>query len=111
MVTIKRSEPNTIVPSPSGLPREAQAVVDDAGSSILALLQKAADMAMTDVSAAENLVHKLSSQLLATEDRVSQLEAEAAQYRDRANRAEAWMLRIQSELEQAFVQNKECRHI
>jgi hypothetical protein len=85
---------------------EAHVVVDDAGRSILALLQKAADMAKEDAARAMDLAHKLSSQLRVAEDRVRQLEGEGAQYRDRAARAEAWMLRIQNELEQTVSHKK-----
>jgi len=81
-------------------------VVDDAGRSILTLLQRAADKGKEDAARAMDLAHRLSSQLGAAEDRLRQLEAEGAQYRDRANRAEAWILRIQNELEQTLLHNK-----
>ena len=99
------NQPNTIVPPPFG-PSEQHVVVDDAANSILALLQRAADMSKDDAARAMDLADRLSSQLHAAEDRARQLEAEAAQYRDRAKRAEAWMLRIQDELEQTVLQNK-----
>ena len=81
-------------------------MVDDAGRSILTLLQRAADKGKEDAARAMDLAHRLSSQLGAAEDRLRQLEAEGAQYRDRANRAEAWILRIQNELEQTLLHNK-----
>ena len=84
----------------------AHVAVDDAGRSVLALLARAADMEKEDTERAMDLVHRVSSQLRAAEDWLRQLEAESAQYRDRAARAEAWMLRIQNELEQTFFQNK-----
>jgi hypothetical protein len=82
-------------------------VVDDSGRSIMALLQRAADMAKDDCARAMDLAHKLSFQLRAAEERARELEAEASHFRDRATRAEAWLLRIHSEVEQTFFQSKE----
>ena len=64
-------------------------VVDDSGRSIMALLQRAADMAKDDCARAMDLAHKLSFQLRAAEERARELEAEASHFRDRAARAEA----------------------
>jgi hypothetical protein len=102
-------KPTTIIPfapTPKTQP-EANVVADDSGRSILALLQKAADMAKEDCARAMDLAHKLSFQLRAAEERVRELEGEAAHYRDRAARAEAWLLRIHTEVEQTFFQKKE----
>jgi hypothetical protein len=102
-------KPNTIIPfapTPKGQP-EAHVVADDSGRSILALLQKAADMSKEDCARAMDLAHKLSFQLRAAEERVRELEAETAHYRDRTARAEAWLLRIHNEVEQTFFQRKE----
>jgi hypothetical protein len=93
-------------PAPKG-PPEANVVADDSGRSILALLQKAADIAKDDCSRAMDLAHKLSFQLRAAEERMREVEAEAAHYRDRATRAEAWLLRIHTEVEQTFFQKKD----
>ena len=64
--------------------------------------QKAAEMAKEDCARAMDLAHKLSFQLRASEERGRELEAEAAHFRDRATRAEAWLLRIHNEVEQTF---------
>jgi hypothetical protein len=93
-------------PAPKNHP-EANVVADDSGRTIVALLQKAADMAKEDCSRAMDLAHKLSFQLRASEERVRELEAEATHFRDRAARAEAWLLRIHNEVEQTFFQKKE----
>jgi len=91
---------------------------DDAGHGIIALLQKAADMAKSDCDRAMSLAHKLSLQVRAVEERVHdsearakaaeerarEFEAEANYFRDRAARAEKWLLRIQTEIEQTFFQ-------
>ena len=82
-------------------------VADDSGRAILALLQKAAEMAKEDCARAMDLAHKLSSQLRAAEERASELEAEAAHFCDRAVRAEEWLQRIHHEVEQAFFQKKD----
>jgi hypothetical protein len=54
-----------------------------------------------------DLAHKLSSQLQVAEERASELEAEAAHFRNRAVRAEEWLQHIHSEVEQAFFQKKD----
>src|SRR6202051_3300282 len=86
---------------------EATIPVDDAGHGIIALLQKAADMAKNDCARAMDLAHKLSFELRAAEERARELEAEAAHFRDRAGRAEAWLLRIHNEVEHTFFQKKD----
>jgi hypothetical protein len=45
----------------------------------------------------------LAMQLRAAEDRITQLEAEVALFRDRATRAEGWLQTIHSEIEQKLV--------
>jgi hypothetical protein len=102
-------KPTTVIPfapTPKGQP-EAHVVADDSGRSILALLQKAADMANEDCARAMDLAHKLSFQLRAAEERIRELEAETTHYRDRTARAEAWLLRIHNEVEQTFFQRNE----
>ena len=77
------------------------------GRTIVALLQKAAEMAKEDCARAMDLAHKLSFQLRASEERGRELEAEAGHFRDRATRAEAWLLRIHNEVEQTFFSKRE----
>jgi hypothetical protein len=93
-------------PAPKGQ-SEANIVADDSGRTIIALLQKAADMAKEDCARAMDLAHKLSFQLRAAEERARELEAEANHFRDRAARAEAWLMRIHNEVEQTFFQKRE----
>lgn len=80
---------------------------DESGRTIVALLQKAADMAKEDCARAMDLAHKLSFQVRAAEERLREAEAEAAHFRERATRAEAWLIRIHNEVEQTFFQKKE----
>jgi hypothetical protein len=86
---------------------DANIVADDSGRAILALLQKAAAMAKEDCTRAMDLAHKLSSQLRAAEERARELEVEAAHFRDRAARAEEWLLRIHNEVENSFFQKND----
>jgi hypothetical protein len=101
-------KPATVVPfAPvsSGHP-DANIVADDSGRSIIALLQQATKMKEADCARAMDLAHKVSSQLRAAEERARELEAEAAHFRDRASRAEEWLLRIHNEVEHTFFQEK-----
>jgi hypothetical protein len=49
---------------------------------------------------------KLSHQLGAAEDRVAALEAEVEAYRDRAVRAEQWLHKVYTEIEDRFLRQK-----
>src|SRR6516162_9427482 len=101
--------PATVVPfapAAKGQP-DGSIVADDSGRTIVPLLQKAAELAKEDCARAMDLAHKLSFQLRAAEERARELEAEAAHFRDRATRAEEWLLRIQNEVERTFFQKKD----
>jgi hypothetical protein len=89
---------------------DAAIPVDDAGHSIIALLQKAADMAKEDCARAMDLARKLSLQLRATEERARALEEQAIHFRDRATRAENWLVHIHNEVDQTFFQKERERH-
>src|ERR1700757_1881914 len=100
-------KPATVVQfAPRGQP-DPNIIADDSGRTIVAMLQKAAEIAKDDCSRAMDLAHKLSFQLRAAEERARELEAEAAHFRDRAARAEAWLLRIHNEVEHTFFQKKD----
>jgi hypothetical protein len=99
---------NAIVPvksTPNAQP--VSVVVDDAGRTIIAMLQKASEVAKDDCDRAMDTVHRLSFELRAAEERMREAEAEVAHFRERASRAEAWLLRIHYEAEQAFLQKNE----
>ena len=85
----------------------ANIVVEEAGRAIVALLQKAAEVAKEDCNRAMDTAHRLSFELRRAEERAREAEAELAHFRDRATRAEAWLLRIHNEAEQVFFQKKE----
>src|SRR5256885_12316138 len=86
---------------------EGHIVADDSGRTIVALLQKAAEMAKDDCARAMDLAHKLSFQLRAAEERAREFGQQAAHFRDRAVRAEDWLARIHNEIEQTFFQKDE----
>jgi hypothetical protein len=88
---------------------EATTPADDAGHGIIALLQKAADMAKNDCARAMDLAHKLSFELRAAEERAREVEERAREveeqaihFRDRAARAEDWLAHIHSHVQKTF---------
>jgi hypothetical protein len=92
-------------PTPKSLPGDG-VIVDEAGQAIIALLGKAAQMTKESCTQAMDVAHRLSVQMRAAEERTRKAEAEAAHYRDRASRAEAWMMRISEEIERVFFEKQ-----
>ena len=80
--------------------------LDNAGQSILRLLRKAADVAEENGRHAVDAAQKLSQQLRAAEDRIAELEAEVAAYRDRVERAEQWLHKVYTEIEDRLLRQK-----
>jgi hypothetical protein len=76
--------------------------VDQAGQTILHLLNKAADMAEQNSRHAIDAAQRLSYQLRAAEQRIADLEAEAEAYRQQAERAEQWLHKVYTEIEDRF---------
>jgi hypothetical protein len=79
---------------------------DLAGASILALLQRTADMAEGNSRYALDVAKDLSRRLIASQARVAELEGRLAEmevevqvYRDRSEQAEQWLNKISSELQ------------
>jgi citrate synthase len=83
-------------------PRDSDSM-DESGQAVLAMLQKAADLSNDNCDRAMAMAHKLSIQLRAAEDQISQLQAENTQLRDRAERAETWLQLIQKEIEEKLL--------
>jgi hypothetical protein len=77
--------------------------LDNAGQTIMGLLQQAAGVAKEEHQYALDAAHKLLLRLRAAEDQIKALEAGVRHYRDRAARAEQWLLRISKEIEQRFL--------
>ena len=77
--------------------------VDKAGQTILGLLHQAAGMAEANSARAFDTAQKLSHQLRAAEDRIAELEAEVEAYRQQAARAEQWLHKVYTEIENRFL--------
>jgi hypothetical protein len=97
--------------SPEVIPfgRSSQSAKDDnsqldkAGQTILHLLNKAADVAEQNSRQAIDRAQRLSHQLRAAEDHIAQLEAEVEAYRQQAERAEQWLHKVYTEIEDRFL--------
>jgi hypothetical protein len=93
-------------PSSRDVPRQHESdPLDRSGHAIVAMLQEAVDVAKQNCERAMDIAHKLSLQLRAAEDRIAQLEGDIRHYQERAARAEKWMHRIHSEIEDRFFKN------
>lgn len=84
-------------------------VLDQAGHSVIGMLEQAAAVAAENCQHAVDVAHKLSLKLRAAEDRIRGLEGEIAHYQERTARAEQWLLRISREIEQRFLEPKADR--
>ena len=83
--------------------------LDKAGQTILQLLHRAAGVADENSRHALETAQKLSHQLRAAEDRIAELEAEVTAHRDRAERAEQWLHRVYTEIEDRFLRQDDGR--
>jgi hypothetical protein len=77
--------------------------LDKAGQTILSLLHKAAGMAEENSRHALDMAQKLSHQLRAAENRIAELEADVELYRDKAGRAEQWLHKVYTEIDERFI--------
>jgi hypothetical protein len=77
--------------------------LDRAGQTILQLLNKAAGVAEENSRNAIEMAQRLSHKLREAEGRIAELEAQAAAYREQAERAEQWLHRVYTEMEQRFL--------
>jgi hypothetical protein len=77
--------------------------LDQAGQSILQLLDSAATVAEQNGRRTLNTAQKLLHHLYAAKDRIAELEAEAATYQQRAERAEQWLHIVHAEIEDRFL--------
>jgi hypothetical protein len=83
--------------------------VDKAGQTILGLLHKAAGVAEANSQHALDMAQKISHQLRAAEDRIAELEAEVGMYQEKADRAEQWLHRVYTEIEDRFLRQDDDR--
>ena len=73
--------------------------IDRAGHAVIALLQKAADIAEENIERAMTVAHRLGLELRTAEDRIRELEGEVERLESRATRAEQWLGTIKKEIE------------
>jgi hypothetical protein len=83
--------------------------LDTAGNTILQLLHKAAGVAEQNSRHAIETAQRLSHQLRAAEDRIAELEAELTARQERADRAEQWLHRVYTEIEDRFLRQDDRR--
>jgi hypothetical protein len=83
--------------------------LDKAGQTILQMLHRAAGVAEENSRHALEMAQKLSHQLRAAEDRIAELEAEVTAYQEKAERAEQWLHRVYTEIEERFLQQSDSR--
>jgi hypothetical protein len=83
--------------------------LDRAGQTILQMLHNAANLADANSQHALDMAQKLSHQLRAAEARIAELEAEGQSYQERAERAEQWLHRVYSEIQDRFLKRDEQR--
>ena len=77
--------------------------LDTAGQAILKLLHKAAGVAEANSRHGLETAQKLSRQLREAENRIAELEAELRLSRERAERAEEWLTKISTEIEDRLI--------
>ena len=80
--------------------------LDRAGQTILQMLHNAANLADANSQHALDMAQKLSHQLRAAEARIAELESEGQSYQERAERAEQWLHRVYSEIEDRFLKKR-----
>jgi hypothetical protein len=89
-------------PGSKGNVRDDGNPIDESGNAIVVLLKEAADTARATCLQAVNAAQKAAIQLRAAEDRIKELESDVRDYQDCAARAEKWLVRVHSEIEETF---------
>jgi hypothetical protein len=106
------SEPDSVVPFAPAFENAATNGTDQldrAGQTILQMLHNAANLAEANSQHALDMAQKFSHQLRAAEARIAELEAEGQTYQERAERAEQWLHRVYTEIEDRFLRNDDRR--
>jgi chromosome segregation ATPase len=107
------SEPDTVVPFAPAFENavaDRSDQLDRAGQTILQMLHNAANLADANSQHALDMAQKLSHQLRAAEARIAELEAEGQTYQERAERAEQWLHRVYTEIEDRFLKKDDRRN-
>jgi outer membrane PBP1 activator LpoA protein len=102
-------ESESVVPFASASRNAAPAGVDQldsAGQTILQLLNKAANVAEQNSKHAIDMAQKLAHELRAAQQRISELEAEVVAYQNQAERAEQWLHKVYTEIEDRFLRQE-----
>jgi hypothetical protein len=81
--------------------------LESAGHVILKLLHKAAGAAEANSRRALETAQQLSTQLHAAQNRIAELEAEVELYREKFERAEEWLRKISTEIEDRLINEPE----
>lgn len=89
--------PETVVPFSNGPDS-----LENAGQSVLGLLERAAGMAEKNIQHAVGVAQKLSQELQSAEQQIRELEEDIRYYKDKSDRAEKWLRHISSQIEQRF---------
>jgi hypothetical protein len=90
----------------NGVPDDADQL-DKAGHTILKLLHKSAGVAEANSKHALDIAQKLSHQLRVAEDRIAELEAGVKLYQEKSDRAEQWLHKVYTEIEERFIRRPE----
>ena len=80
---------------------------DSAGHVILKLLHRAAGAAEANTRRSLERSEQLSSELHAAQNRIAELEAEVRHYREKSERAEEWLRKISTEIEDRLINQPE----
>jgi hypothetical protein len=100
---------DSVIPFAPAFENAAGDQLDRAGQTILQMLHNAANLADANSQHALDMAQKLSHQLRAAEARIAELEAEGQSYQERAERAEQWLHRVYSEIQDRFLKRDEQR--
>jgi hypothetical protein len=101
-------ELDSVIPfAPTNAPPDSADQLDRAGQTILKLLHKAAGVAEANSKHALDMAQKLSHQLRSAEDRIAELEAEVRLYQEKSDRAEQWLHKVYTEIEERFIRQPE----
>jgi hypothetical protein len=79
------------------------------GESILSLLRAASDRLETETQQSLGAAHDFSQELQAAKDRIEKLEDEVQLYRAKAERAQGWLEKIASEIEDRLLNQPEAK--
>jgi hypothetical protein len=103
--------PEVVEFAPKEGPRDDYEKIDVSAHAVNTLLKEAADISKENVDRVMTVAHKLSIELRAAEDRISQLEAEIERLEIRATRAEQWLKVINKEIEDKLIAPMEANRL